>query len=399
MPNLPDTVSNTLVRDENMVRSGANSISPGTTTDQSEEYRKQIGLLCKVGKRVNTNVELKRLLHRILRMSQKALQVSASSLLLIDKTKNDLYFEVAEGEARKVLKPVRLSIDSGIVGWVARNAKPVVSNNVASDPRFNKEIDKITSFVTKSVLAVPMTSGDEVIGVIEVLNKKDGTRFNKQDLEVLMAVAAMSAVAISNSRLHQDVLEAYKGTANALAAAIDAKDPYTRGHSQRVMEYALLAATSLNLPAEELKAIEFGGLLHDVGKIGIDTKTLRKAGSLTNLEWLHMRQHPSIGAYIIGVSPYMQKVRELVLHHHERYDGKGYPEGLKGTEIPIGARLIAIADAFDTMTTNRSYRNSMSVDKSLGELNKLANTQFCPVAIKAFTSSFLSHREMLAYKI
>jgi len=372
---------------------------PRTAADENEEYRKKIGLLCKVGGKVSSAPELSKLLQQILRMSQKTLRVSASSVLLLDKNKQELYFKVAEGKVEKVLRTVRISIDSGIAGWVVRNAKPLISNDVINDARFNKGIDKITGFVTKSVLAVPMISGQEVIGVIEVLNKTDNTIFNRQDLEVLTTVASLSAVAINNTKLHQDVVDAYKSTANALSAAIDAKDPYTRGHSQRVMEYTLLAATSFSFPPEELRAIEFGSLLHDVGKIGIDSRILRKADDLNRLEWLEMRMHPVIGANIIGVAPYLEKVRELVLHHHEKYDGTGYPEGLKGDDIPIGSRLIAVADAFDTITTSRSYRSSVSVDEALDELDRLNGIQFCPVAVKAFVSAFSKQREMLAYHL
>ena len=386
MPNLPSTITNT-------------PPIQGNIADKNEEYRKKIGLLCKVGKKVGTDTELNKLLYQILKMSQKTLQVSASSLILVDKSKNEMYFKLAEGEAGKALRTITLSIDSGIAGWVVQNAKPVITNDVTSDPRFSDKMDKITGFVTKSLLAVPIVSEGEVIGVIEVLNKTDDTKFSKQDLEVLAAVASMSAVAINTARLHKGVLAAYKGTANALAAAIDAKDPYTRGHSQRVMEYTLLAASSLNFSPEELRSLEFASLLHDVGKIGIDTGILRKQGSLTNLEWLHMRMHTSIGANIIGVSPYMQKAREIVLRHHEKYDGSGYPDGLKGDKIPIGSRLIAVADAFDTMTTNRSYHSSMSIDEALNELTSLSGTQFCPVAAKAFVANFSKQREMLSYNM
>ena len=391
MPGIPLSQRNNIQqRDKTYKKDGASG---------SEAYRKKIGLLCRVGEKVNKGTELPKLLYQILRMSQKTLQVSASSILLLDKDSNELYFKASERQAGKILKPVRFSIDSGIAGWVARNAKPVLSNDVFADPRFNKDIDKLTGFVTKSVLAVPIGSGSEVIGVIEVLNKNDGTKFNKQDLDVLMAVASMATVAINNSKLHQDVLDAYRSTTNALAAAIDAKDPYTCGHSQRVMEYTLLAASSFRFSPEELLAIEFASLLHDVGKIGIDTTILRKADHLSNSEWQMMRKHPLIGANIIGAAPYMQRVRDLVLRHHETYDGRGYPDGLKGREIPLGSRLIAVTDAFDTMTTNRSYRSPVTINVALNEITRQAGTQFCPLAVKAFTTNFLKYREMLAYKM
>jgi len=362
---------------------------------ETEEYERRLDLLYKVGKKVGAVSEVSKLLDQILRMTQQTLRASASSVLLVDQDKRELYFRVTEGRAGKALRQVRLSLDSGIAGWVARHGKPSITNDVTRDTRFNKEIDEATGFVTRSILAVPLVSERKVVGVLEVLNKVDGSGFNVNDLAVLMALASTAAIAISNARLHQAVLDGYKSTVKALAAAIDAKDPYTRGHSQRVMEYALLGATSLSFSPQELQAIEFGGLLHDVGKIGIDDSILRKSDGLTHGEWSVMHNHPLIGASIIGEVPFLETARDVVLHHHERYDGNGYPEGLKGEDIPIGARLLAVADAFDTMTTDRSYRPARSMDGALSALAKGAGTQFCPVAVKAFVSGFKKHQEVL----
>ena len=366
------------------------------TRIETEEYKKRLDLLCKVGKKVGSVSEVAKLLDEILRMTQQTMRASASSMLLIDREKRELYFRVTGGRAGNVLSQIRLSIDSGIAGWVARHGKPSITNDVTSDPRFNSEIDKATGFVTRSVLAVPLVSGRKVVGVLEVLNKVDGSGFNEQDLEVLTALASTAAIAINNAKLHQAVLDGYKSTVEALAAAIDAKDPYTRGHSQRVMEYALMGATFLSFSPEELQAVEFGGLLHDVGKIGIDDSILRKSGGLTHEEWLVMHNHSLIGANIIGEVPFLEMARDIVLHHHERYDGGGYPGGLKGEDIPIGARLMAVADAFDTMTTDRSYRAARSIERALSELGQRVGAQFCPVAVEAFVSGFKKHQEMLA---
>jgi len=399
MSGVDSKVSGGLISQGEIPNGSASNVKAGDTAGNNDEYGKRIGLLCRVGSKVNTSAELARLLNKILKMIHKTLRVSASSVLMIDKDRSQLYFKSAVGQAQRELKTIRLSADSGIAGWVAKNAKPVVSNDVANDPRFNKKIDKLTGFVTKSIAAVPIVTEGEIIGVIEALNKIDGFGFNKEDLEALMSIASMSAVAIDNSRTKQEILDAYKSTAVSLATAIDAKDPYTQGHSRRVMEYTMLAASCLPFSSTDLTAIEFASLLHDIGKIGIDIRILRKSEKLTPIDWVQMNRHPSIAANIIGAAPYMQKVRDLVLHHHERYDGTGYPDRLKGDEIPKGARLIAVADAFDTMTTRRSYRARISADSALNELNKHAGTQFCPLAVKAFTSTFLEHRENLAYDV
>lgn len=348
-----------------------------------EEYKKRLGLLCRVGQKAGSVSEVSKLLDQISLMTRQTLSASAASVLLVNENREELYFEVAQGRARKSLKRMKLTVDTGIAGWVARHGKPLIINNVNRDRRFNKDIDKVTGFITKSILAAPLLSGGKVIGVLEVLNKAGGSEFNKQDLEVLAALASTAAIAISNARLHQQVVNEHKSTVKALAA-VDAKDPYTRGHSERVTKYALLAGISLSLPEEELEVIEYAGILHDIGKIGIPDSILRKPTYLTGEEWVIMCQHPEIGANIIDGIPFLEEAKRLILYHHERYDGRGYPEGLAGQNIPIGARLLAIADAFDTMTTERSYRTSLGLDHAIDELRRCSGTQFCPVAVEAF---------------
>jgi len=267
----------------------------------------------------------------------------------------------------------------------------LIVNDVNRSENFHKMIDETTGFVTKSLICAPLMVQSRILGVIEVLNKFDESEFNEQDLEAVVSVANTAAMAIENTKLHQTVLDAYKSTITTLAAAIDAKDPYTRGHSQRVMEYTLLAGSSLSLSPEEIETLEYASILHDVGKIAIDSWILNKPESLNKLEWDVIREHPSIGANLLKGIPFLENASELVLYHHERYDGKGYPDGLKGENIPIGARLIAVADAFDTMTTDRAYRSALTVDYSINELHKCSGTQFCPVAVKAFVSGLRLH--------
>ena len=210
--------------------------------EEREDYKDKLDLLYSVGKKIASASEMPKLLGQILRMVQQTLGASASSLLLIDQGRRELYFQMAKGTAGSLLRQTRVSIDSGIAGWVARHARPSISNDVAQDRRFNPEIDKITGFTTRAVIAVPLVAAREVIGVLEVLNKADASGFNERDLEVLMSLAATTAVTISNLRLHQALEEGYESTLRALVAAIDAKDPYTSGHSQRVADYALLGA-------------------------------------------------------------------------------------------------------------------------------------------------------------
>ncbi|MDD5126935.1 MAG: HD domain-containing protein [Dehalococcoidales bacterium] len=368
-----------------------------------EEYRERLELLYDVAQQANSFSEVSNLLQEILLVIEQLLHASASSLLLIDQEKRELYAQAAGGMAANTLKQLRLNLDTGITGWVARHAKPTIVNDVAKDKRFNKEIDNLSGFVTKSMIAAPIFRGREIIGVIEALNKSDGATFTERDLSVLTGFAAtealillvsMAGTAINNIKLHQDMMDGYKSTVEALVTAADAKDPYACGHSRRVSEYTLMAARNLNFPEGELRILEFGALLHDIGKIGIDDSILRRPRPLTDEEWYVVRKHPMRGANIIAEIPFLEKAKDIVLSHHERYDGTGYPQGLKGENIPMGARIVAVADAFDTMTTDHAYRPVLNTEAAVNELIAGTGTQFCPVAVGAFINELKKNKEL-----
>jgi HD-GYP domain-containing protein (c-di-GMP phosphodiesterase class II) len=347
----------------------------------------RMDLIYEVSKKVGSVSRMTQLLEKIIRMTQKTLNASAASVLLFDDKDNELYFEVASGPVGKALKRVKVSTEYGIAGQVTRTGKPLIVNDARRHPNFHGHIDKITGFVTMSLICAPLLIHRKVLGVIEVLNKLDGSDFNEQDLEAVVAVAATTAMAIENTQLHQDVLDSYKATVSTLAAAIDAKDPYTYGHSQRVMEYAMMGGKALSLPVESMETLEYAGMLHDVGKISIDAHILNKPGVLNPDEWDIIRQHPVTGAKLLKEIPFLKEASEYVLYHHERFDGTGYPIGKKGQDIPIESRLIAVADAFDTMTTDRSYRPAMSFEEGINELFSCSGTQFCPTSVEAIVSS------------
>ena len=157
------------------------------------------------------------------------------------------------------------------------------------------------------------------------------------------------------------------------------------------MEYALLTGGYLSIARDDMEVLEYAAILHDVGKIAIDTRVLNKPANLDDAEWDAMREHPVIGANILRSVPFLEKAAELVLCHHERYNGQGYPNGLKGEDIPVGSRIIAVADAFDTMTTDRAYRSALHVEQAIKELNNCSGGQFCPQAVKAFVAGLRLH--------
>jgi HD-GYP domain-containing protein (c-di-GMP phosphodiesterase class II) len=313
----------------------------------------------------NKKTRLMDMLEQIISMTQHMLNAEAASILLFRNNTNELYFEVASGPVGRALRQVKLNTQYGIAGQVVRTGKPLIVNDVSRSANFHKIIDDTTGFSTRSLVCAPLTVHRKILGVIEVLNKRDGSVFDEEDLESVVSVAKTAAMAIENTRLHDTVLDAYKNTVAALAAAIDAKDSHMRGHSQRVMEYSLKMGTTLFFSPEEMETLEYASMLHDIGKIAIDSSILNKAGPLTAGEWEIMHAHPVIGAELLKEIPFLEKASGLVLCHHEKYDGTGYPDGLRGEDIPVGARIIAVAEAFDTMTIDTAYRGAMSVEKAI----------------------------------
>ncbi|MFC1964278.1 HD-GYP domain-containing protein [Chloroflexota bacterium] len=358
-------------------------------------YQAQLEFLYGVAQTANSYADVEKLIEQILSITQRILRASASSLLVVDEEKGELYFQSAQGDIADKIKQMRLDLDSGIAGWVVRNGVALIANDVSRDARFNQEVDKASGFETKSVIAMPLIRGKKVIGVLEILNKDGG--FTERDLTILKGLAetealillvSMTATVINSIKLRQALLNDYKGTVETLITIAEGRDPYSYGHSQRVRNYTLMAASSLSFSAEELEALELGALLHDIGKIGISDMVLKRSGGLTTEDRYIIKKHPQKGADIISAIPFLENLRPIILHHHEWYDGTGYPEMLKGEEIPIGARLVAVTEAFDTMITEHSHRAAMSADAAISELVSGTGTQFCPVAVEAFISAF-----------
>jgi putative nucleotidyltransferase with HDIG domain len=209
----------------------------------------------------------------------------------------------------------------------------------------------------------------------------EALRVSHHDLE---AANEQLRVALSeNENLLERTKRAYLSTITSLARTIEAKDPYTGGHTERVAEYALMLARQLGFDEEELHAVEVGAVIHDIGKIGIPDRILLKPGRLDSDEFAEMRRHPEISSYILDELELPPIVRDMARNHHERYDGKGYPDGLSGDEIPLAARILTVADAFDAMTSDRPYRRALSQEVAAAEIRRNVGSQFCPQVVAA----------------
>ncbi len=227
-----------------------------------------------------------------------------------------------------------------------------------------------------------------VLAVIRVKNRADGDPLTATDVAILNSVAAQIALRLENLRLEKELERHQASSVCALAAAIEVKDRYTAGHTKRVGVYADAIVDCLPIEDAEKEKIRLAGVLHDIGKIGVPDRILLKPDSLTRAEWDEMRLHTEAGFDIVSRVAGLEEIAEILRHHHERWDGSGYPRGLKGDEIPFPSRVIAIADTFDAIVTNRPYRAAMLPSEAREIIRAQSGVHFDPVVVEAFESAF-----------
>jgi putative nucleotidyltransferase with HDIG domain len=236
---------------------------------------------------------------------------------------------------------------------------------------------------------------DQIVGAIYVATADSYSRFLTDDLMALNTVSNQAAVAMKNAFLYQDIRGLYSNIVRSLAATIDAHDPYTFGHSHRVTANSLVLAESLGLDDEKRNALEIGAYLHDIGKIGIPDSILMKKSTLSKDQIRSVEEHPVVGARILEPVGFDEEVISIVLHHHERVDGRGYPKGLKDDAIPLGARILCVVDSFDAMISNRPYRSKLSVGAALLEIRSGSGTQFDSRVVEEFIEACSEGRVIL----
>ncbi len=289
----------------------------------------------------------------------------------------------------------RVQIGEHISGWVAQNVRPLLVSDDTSKP---EGLELIRHIENTSFISVPLErkvpnlanrgtllAQPRVLAVMNVCKKSKGDSFTESDLKVLIIIANHAAAAIENARLILDLQGAHLSTLQSMALLLEARDSYTHGHSQRVRDYSMLAAERLGLSREELDVISLAAPLHDLGKVGVNDGTLNKMGKLNDEEWEQIKQHPVIGFDVLSPVRFLEEKHLLIVrHHHERIDGTGYPDGLKGDELPMATRVTAVADAFDAMSSSRAYRKTMSPERIIEELEKCSATQFDPDVVTLF---------------
>jgi HD-GYP domain-containing protein (c-di-GMP phosphodiesterase class II) len=332
---------------------------------------------------VNSTLDTGEIRRRAIEAATCLVNAETGSLLLVDRETGELFFEVALGDKGTALKEIRLSKGQGIAGWVAETGESLIIHDVASDPRFFGGADAKSSFQTRNILCVPVKTKDRILGVLQAINKNEGL-FDDQDREGLSALANQVAIAIENANLYEELKQTFYETSQALAETIEMRDPYTGGHTQRVMRYSMGIGRAMGLSGRVMERLKLAAILHDIGKIGIRDNILLKNDRLDPDEISKMNQHPAYGSDILGNVKKLHDIIPGVRGHHEKFDGTGYPDRLKGTGIDPLARIIAVADTYDAMTTDRPYRKALSSQTAIDELKKFSGTQFDSDAVEHF---------------
>ena len=274
----------------------------------------------------------------------------------------------------------------GIAGTVAKTGQTIRIADAYADPRFSPESDKRTGFHTRTLLTLAMTGHDgAVIGVLQAVNKKAGV-FTAEDETTLGSLASSAAVAVENAQLVTAQKRLWLSLIETLATTVDARDQQTAGHSKRVTRYAVIIGTELGLSDDALERLQAAALLHDYGKIAVRDRFLQKPGKLDDAEFAYMKAHAEKTAEFLShldFPPDMREVPEIAAQHHERMDGTGYPKGLRGDQILVGARIVAAADIFDALTAPRYYKPAYSLERTLEIMDGMSGPHLDPVVMAA----------------
>ncbi len=297
----------------------------------------------------------------------------------------------AIGAVEEQLAALHATLDENkLSAQVFREARPFYTNEAEAEPKVREEFQGI--FKLRNLMAVPLRSGEQTLGVLWAANKKESGGFSGNDVRLFRTLASEATVVIQNANLYAKLHRSYFSIVQVISDMVDAREKYTRGHSERVSAYGVLIAEQLGLPAEQVEAITIAGLLHDIGKIGISEKILLKPRQLSAAEYQKIKDHPRIGERILETVEFPWDILGIIRHHHEHFDGAGYPDALRQGAIPLGARILAVADAFDVMTSDRTYRKARTAGHALAELRKMAGSQFDPEIVTVFEKAWEQRR-------
>jgi putative nucleotidyltransferase with HDIG domain len=357
--------------------------------ERSESLTKKVlelATLYEMSRSLSSTLDMEELLGSVLDSALRIFDLDLGYVALRDRETDTLVVRALRGSRGSATDG---AVRSSMSEWVVREGRPLIFNPDVGSAY--EQIDTVTG--AKAALCVPLMSSEGTIGSVTVGSSDIDYRFNSDDVRLLSTIANHVTIAIGNIELFSSLQDAYLATVRSLAAAVDAKDSYTRGHSDFVATYATAIAEKMGLSQDQRIALEMAAYLHDIGKIGVSEEILLKPGKLDDDEMTQMRHHPLIGANILKPVAFPWAITPVVRHHHEAWDGSGYPAGLRGEEIPLLARVLAVADSYEAITADRPYRAGRTAREALAELDDCAGTQFDPRIVAVFTEITLEEIE------
>ncbi len=345
----------------------------------------QLTKLFRVSESFHSAVSNRSMLQYVVDLAAELLESERVSLLTFDPSHEYLMIRASRGISTEVQRKACLKVGEGVAGRVAQDFRPVRVTSKRNPQAAEATIDR--TYDSPSWLSVPLFIGGELFGVLNLTNKHDHSDYTEEDEYLALTLAEKAGIKIENNVLYEGIYANLLDTLKALVSTIEAKDAYTRHHSQRVTDVALVIARHAGCSEEDCESIAFAGILHDIGKIGISDSILLKTSRLTDDEYHEIKSHPAIGENIVKPLGLIEAECDIIRHHHERFDGRGYPDGLKGDELSQMARIVSLADAFDAMTSTRSYRKALPMDIVVEEIRKNAGSQFDPDLVDIIVQS------------
>jgi HD-GYP domain-containing protein (c-di-GMP phosphodiesterase class II) len=356
------------------------------TAERRSRERRTAGhkleVILDVTRRLMSVTDLDALLHLMAEATRELLASDRATIFIVDRDRGELWSRIALGTGE-----IRVKLGTGIAGTVAETGEVINIADAYADPRWNPEPDQKTGYQTKSLLTYPMTGQEgRIIGVFQAVNKHGGGAFTSTDEDALASLAASAAVAVENAQLVAEQKQLWQTLIETLAMTVDARDQQTAGHSQRVTRYADVIGRAMGLRGKDLEKLRAAALLHDYGKIAVRDKFLQKPGKLDEAEFAYMKAHAEKTGEFLAHLEFPRDLRDVPViasQHHERMDGKGYPNGLAADAILLGARIVAAADVFDALTAPRYYKPAYPLDRTLELMDAMAGDHLDPKVMAA----------------
>lgn len=355
---------------------------------REKELETRLKLLASFGSMVSKETKLNPLLEVIAIQVKTILGCDRCSVFIYDKHTHSLWAKVAMGLEKT---EIRIPVGNGVVGHVAASGMSINIPDAYADSRFSKELDKLTGYRTKNILATPLKNiNGQIVGVFEAINKFSRS-FTEEDEGILKLISSLAASAIENAKLYQRLSESQMETIYRLAITAEYRDQQdTAIHLRHISEYSTLIARGMGLNEEEVDNIRYASPLHDIGKVGIADAILLKPGKLTAEEFEEMKKHTLYGAKILAnaESTLLKAACRIAAAHHEKYNGTGYPNGLRGEEIPLYARVVSVADVFDALCMKRVYKPRWEPLEAYRYIMQQSGKDFDPAVVAAFDRVF-----------